>query len=234
MSIRFLRYLAVAAACVVVFPTGARAEPIALLDQTATGISQQAFVCCGFQWAQTFTGGLKGRLTGVEVYLGDAAGGFSGEGPLRFDVRRVDGDEPSDDSADVLASGALETAAFTSEGFYALNLATAWIAVRPGDRFAIVLSNAGPDFPAPWTWRFSDRGESPYPQGQMFFRLNPAAAWSVRGFAGQDFAFRTFVSPAAVPEPASLVLAASGLLLMLAVAKGRFHRPMPTRVSNGR
>lgn len=201
----------------------AYAAPV--LDQSSTAISERAFLCCSFEWGQTFTAGMTGALVRVDVYLGDVFGGFSAVGPLAYDVRRVVSGAPSAASGDVLVRGTLARSTFTAEGFYTLDIGAAQIPVRIGDQFAIVLSSTDPDSVAPWTWRGSSAFASTYAGGARFFRINETAAW-VQSL-DSDLAFRTFVDPAApVPTLAEWAMGALVLLLVMAGVVAMRRRPV--------
>ena len=211
MSSHLLRRLTFAAGTLCALtPSAAHADPV--LDQVSTPIEYQAFACCGSEWGQTFTAGLAGTLATVQVYLGAGYGGFSGVGPLTYDVRRTVTGAPSSESRDVLRTGALSPSVFRGEGFYTLDFDPMPLSL--GDQLEIVLSNMDPDSSSPWTWRFSGPSASTYDRGAMFMRAGTAAEWSSQVFEGRDFAFRTFVEPdaAPVPEPASWMTLAAGLL----------------------
>jgi hypothetical protein len=211
-----LRVAATLVVSIMAVPAGGRAyaEPISVLDQSSTAIGRRAFLCCDWQWAQTFTSGVSGTLTRVDLYLGDPFGAQPTGAPLAFDVRHVRAGTPGTEG-DVIATRVLDTSAFVGEGFYQFDVQAARLSVTAGERLAIVLTSSGPDSVAPWTWRGSDTGEPAYAGGAMFFRLTRDEVWS-SPLPDLDLAFRTFVRPgttAATPEPGTFILVGLGVAL---------------------
>jgi hypothetical protein len=189
----------------------AHAAPV--LDQSSSPLNRRAFLCCSFEFGQTFTAGITGALVRVDVYLGDLFGSLRVDaGPLAYDVRRVVSGAPSAASGDVLVRGTLVRSTFTTDGFYTLDLGAAQIPVRVGDQFAIVLTSADPNAVGPWTWRGGEMF-STYAGGTSFFRINQSAAWAASP-VDTDMAFRTFVDPA-VPVPTLPEWGTCGLALLL-------------------
>jgi hypothetical protein len=189
----------------------AYADPISVLDQSATAIGRRAFLCCDWQWAQTFTAGVSGTLSRVDLYLGDPFGAEPAGGPLAFDVRPVRAGTPGSER-DVIARRVLDTSAFVGEGFYQFDVQAARLSVTAGQRLAIVLTSRALDA-APWTWRGSEGGQPAYAGGASFFRLARDNVWS-SPLPDVDLAFRTFVRPGAMaptPEPGTFILVGLGV-----------------------
>jgi len=192
----------------------AYADPISILDQSSASIGRRAFVCCEWEWAQTFTSGISGTLTHVDLYLGDPFGALPTGASLAFDVRHVRAGTPGAEG-DVIARRVLETSAFVAEGFYQFDVQAAHLSVTAGESLAIVLTSSGPDSVTPWTWRGADTGEPAYAGGAMFFRVTRDEVWSL-ALPGLDLAFRTFVRPGATaptPEPGTFMLVGVGAAL---------------------
>jgi len=189
----------------------AYADPISVLDQSATAIERRAFLCCDWEWAQTFTAGVSGTLTRIDVYLGDPFGAEPAGGPVAFDVRHARAGTPGSER-DVIARRVLDTSAFVGEGFYQFDVQAARLSVTAGQSLAIVLTSRALDA-APWTWRGSEAGEPAYAGGAQFFRLTRDDAWS-SPIPDVDLAFRTFVRPGAAaptPEPGTFILVGLGV-----------------------
>jgi hypothetical protein len=160
--------------------------------------------------AQTFTVGIAGLLSSVEV----AAYATPGEtDPVTLSIFATSGGLPTGAalystvfSPAILPSDALVFAPATV--FTAFNVASAGISVNVGQVLALSLSSSGTGAP-PWTlWRMQGESATTYTGGSAFLSSNQGASWA---FNGEDAAFRTFVDTAAVPEPMSLLLLGSGL-----------------------
>ncbi len=159
--------------------------------------------------AQTFTVGLAGDLSAIDVHI--AADLFSG--PLLFDIRSVVGGVPQEADAPVLVSGTVAAAdiiAANGSGvrdFFRIDFSGSAIPVLPGEMYAIVLRTSSP-FLLSWTG-----AEEGYGGGSGFFRSsNQQPTW---GGSFGDLGFKTFVEVSVVPEPSSLALAGIGTLALL-------------------
>jgi hypothetical protein len=167
--------------------------------------------------AQTFTVGLRGRLSAIELDLAcclDRDGIISFPADLMIEIRttRPDG-APSEH---VLAATAVN-ARDLSPGFFTFEripLASYGIDVLPGDVLAIVLSSTAPGLGLfnPYTWALETSGA--YDRGDGYVRHT--GDWS----PSIDFGFKTYV-----PEPATTVL----IGLALAALAGRQARTKQAR-----
>jgi hypothetical protein len=157
--------------------------------------------------AQTFTVGMTGVLTEVDVFI-------QRNGPilsdLYLDVRPVINGVPTENNSAALGSVTLPmpaldgTAAFVPFDFSSLE-----IRISEGDVLAIVLSGY-----ARWYGNFGD----PYPGGESFFLRFPNG-FSLSHDGSVDVGFRTFVEPMPVPEPCTLALISAGILTTICYVK---------------
>jgi len=166
-----LRYL-LATTAVLLF-SAARADAVIVLDQEydPAPFSVAAITAPpGYDYedkAQTFTVGVSGILTRVEVLITFNPVNF---GPLSFDVRKAAGGAPT---SDLPASNILATALIPNLGV-STNPTFAWAAIDglsipviQGDQLAIVLqNNAGGGFAG---WRANVNG---YAAGGLYTRSN--------------------------------------------------------------
>jgi hypothetical protein len=169
--------------------------------------------------AQTFTAGVSGALSRIEVKLQNV-----GSQDLSFDVRPTVGGVPVEDDGAAYAEITLPNSSIPPEvvTWVEFDLNPFNIAVEAGDVLAIVLSAPDPVF-GQYLWRGSFSGPSLYPGGQRFLRggeqVGPTWNGTIFGQEAIDLNFRTFVDP--VPVPAALPLMASGLIALFAMARKR-------------
>jgi hypothetical protein len=178
--------------------------------------------------AQTFTVGLAGTLSRIELPLWRSPGLM---GALKFQLLPVTAGRPDAfalhprvemeiDVATLPESGAIggpPVPAVTS-----FDLSAEDIHVQPGDQWAIYLSrdeaiNASP----PWVTWMIGKPDAGYAGGDFFYRNLPDEGlpdgpdgWE--DWAHMDMMFSTFVL---VPEPSSCALAAFGAIGLLAMRK---------------
>ena len=204
---------------------GSAARASVVIDQSyeTPGISGNTIVAARFESAQTFTVGLTGRLTGVDVNIGRRLG-TDDPVTITLDVRRTVGGVPVEANAgpDVLTSLTLPASAVpVSNGVDTkfVNFDVPDAAVTRGEVLAIVLRTpAGAVFGAPndtpFVWAADDPGG--YASGRAFARGTSAAGetWGNGGgfsLANTDHEFRTLaipLPPALATFPACAVLVA--------------------------
>jgi hypothetical protein len=177
-----------------VTPATGNAAPILDQSQLIVGTTNiNAFGNDGL-FGQTFTVGITGTLTSMDLYVSDAYGTVSAALYSDFTARAL----PAQMSSTAFA--------FTVPGFYTFNFA---LPVTAGETlfFGLKLGfGSGVGLPTTTT--------SLYAGGANAFRSpNPPPGLDVELWPTRDTAFRTFVEPAStpVPEPASLTLLAFGL-----------------------
>ena len=163
-------------------------------------------------WAQSFTAGLSGLLTRVDLHMERNAAVTQ---ELLFDIRTAPGNDVSepDVGPNILLSVAVPASEFsTTAGWTTIDLAAQGLFVSAGDELAIALQSDDPGGVAGVTYQWSDGGNgSGYLPGLKHIRT-ATSNWTAQT-GSNDFLFRTFVDPTAVPEPAS-----SSVLALLAFA----------------
>lgn len=162
-------------------------------------------------FAQTFTAGITGQVTQVNVrafnYFGAATA------PLQLDLYSIGGPYPEALQTN-LASGSISQALVPStSGFVSFDLTAANASLVAGQQYAIVISTTS-GFSYEWEGSASGTyagGSGRTPSGgNLYYTL-----------AGQnfDFGFQTFVNP--VPEPTTVALLGTGLIGLLITARHR-------------
>jgi hypothetical protein len=151
--------------------------------------------------AQTFTVGVSGRLTRVDVKIG----GFGGPTqPISVDVRRTTATRPIENNADVLASAVIPASSVpqspNAARFVTVDLSSTPVTVSAGDVLAIVLWSA--EQIGSYGWQAASTGNPPasplYPRGAQFFRNTNNPTWGNPIIS--DMGFRTFVDTSAQPH----------------------------------
>ncbi len=178
----------------------------ALINKPDPGITDE--------WAQTFTVGITGILTEVQL---EVSGGTGTTKPLNVEIRNTLGGIPTaiDGSRmppDVLANADLGILPDNGPGFFEIvDLTPFGITVTSGDELAISLWSSqvsGPQEAYKWYGVQADT----YPGGDAFNRQSVQdKPWTP---GGGDLNFRTFVDPAppAIPEPTTIALLGIGLV----------------------
>lgn len=179
----------------------------------------------GIDIAQTFTVGIGGLLTSVDLAV--AKTGSDPVQPLNVEIRSTTAGVPNAAIGSVLASASIGPAGIPSIGgtttsgpydfsqyaFVNVNLAGAGLIVAPGTVLALTLRSEA--LPGGYAWALGGA----YAAGQGYFRSNnPGTGVFNIGGASDQF-FRTYVQ---VPEPASAVLILSGMVALLR------RRPRPS------
>ena len=164
------------------------------------------------QHAQTFTVGVGGQLTRLDLYVYRDS---LTTDELEFDLRPVLAGTPSENDGTALASFNIGAASVgtVAGGFITLNLGLYGINISPGEMYSIVLQSEGG-----YTWVGPNEFFTPtYMPGDPFHRrtdIEPLT-WTMSSADGFDQAFTTYVTTAA-PEPSALtLLALAGAALAL-------------------
>lgn len=177
--------------------------------------------------AQTFTVGLGGLFAGVslQIYSDEGVGGS-----LSININTTASGRPTDIT---LASASVENSSLptvydASIPFTFIDLSNAGLLVAAGDVLAIVV-NGSSSMDSAWGITYSDG----YAGGEGLENVYGAGWRAVNTIPGDssvsqfDFNFATYVdarpeSSSSAPEPASIALLGSGLVLVGAALKRRF------------
>jgi hypothetical protein len=174
--------------------------------------------------AQTFTVGVSGYLTRVELLLTHD----TGLGSAMLDVRPTLGGVPVEDGALALAHALLSVTRndrSAPTALVAADLSAFSIPVVRGDVLALVLQ----DPEANW-W---GQTNATYDRGELFIRSPSLGTATFTRPVGNspnelpyDLAFRTWVDPAPIPEQGTLLLVSTGLACV-AVRARRLRKGTP-------
>ncbi len=190
-------------ACFLLVPANGQAAPIE--DQSNLLTNSSFLITDELNHAQTFTVGLAGQLTRIDVGLNPSSG------ILSVDLTDTIAGEPG---STVLASDTFSAGFSTGPGLYSFDFTPFNVMVNVGDVLAFSLAgDPGSAFGV-----FAFDGDA-YPGGLDFNRVNSVGpSWVDFSSSQVDLRFRTWVdpdaSPTAVPLPAALPLLAGGLGLM--------------------
>jgi hypothetical protein len=193
-----------------ILSTPALAVPVVDQENVFT-ISQNSGFAAGAEQAQTFTVGVTGQLTSIDIFLRAeiiANGPVFSTDPLTVRLLPTIGGAPDNNIANALgevivAGGDLPTVhAFHNVDFSAFN-----IDVTAGDVFAWQIVG---NYSAPIRTGDTYAGGTRYCRGTEIACTNPN--WLQ--LSGQDFGFRTYVETDVVeaPEPATLMILGMGLM----------------------
>jgi hypothetical protein len=176
-------------------------------------------------WAQTFTVGISGLLTGFDVWVDRPSAVTM---PLLYDIRKTFAGVPTepDTGSDILASGSVNALSIPvySNGNPRSPLSHVDISSFPvtvGDVLAIVLRSDDPGTGCcgyTYSW-MGDDPASVYIRGNAFIRA-PGGIFDNWTIQDQDQAFRTYVN--AIPEPscATLIVLAVTWISMFGHGRG--------------
>jgi len=156
--------------------------------------------------AQTFTVGLSGTLTQVDVLV-KIETFYGSSATLDWDIRPTSGGAPLESAGSALISGTINTGLpLTSYQFVTLDLLPAGISVTTGDQLAIVLSTSFGSMG--WGGSSGDY----YADGAAFQRPDFVTWNTFQEQEGFDLGFKTFVDSTPIPEPTTMLLLGSGLI----------------------
>jgi hypothetical protein len=176
--------------------------------------------------AQTFTVGLTGFLTRVDIKLHNAASPPPTHDAL-FDLRTTAGGLPTEPNAggNILFSASIPPSAVPNLGLFddnvpwlSVDLGAARFPVTAGEVLAFCLRTDEPGGGFFANYYLAGSNENVYPAGTVYYRnlgtQFPQLTWAevepAFGGPGNDVFFRTWVDP--VPLPPTVVLLGSGLL----------------------
>lgn len=180
----------------------ARAAPV-LDQQQVVGGSSYSVHSAYMATFQTFTVGLDGALTTVELSLSNAAAAIDNQFFLEIWGTTSAG-QP--DSSRIVAHGSRTLSGSSAVGVWTTFTLDAPVDVEASEVYAIALRSTL-EFGG---WRMSDSPAS-YTGGGRW--VQTSSAGSPASYAGfPDFAFKTYVN--AVPEPGTLALGAAGAALI--------------------
>lgn len=167
------------------------------------------FVNSAATYAQLFQAGLSGSVAGVDVRVQNYFGGATA--PLQLDLWTVTGVYPETLNSN-LASASINHALIPStSGFVWFDLSSSGASFTAGQTYAIVLSttsNFSYLWEGPSNGTYASGSGRQVSSGHVYYTL-----------AGQDldFGFKTYVAD--VPEPATVALAAIGIVALMMVAR---------------
>ena len=218
------RYLVLFAFLMLAVPMHAGAAPI--LDQQCCPTTSSGYFFNGDIRVQTFTAGLTGLLTGIDVGLDFVSGSLppfelydgafaAGQNVTTFGAPRA--------TLSLVNTGVSTPPAMPGTYFFA-DLSASGILVTAGQQFSIVMRPPPP--PSLGTWIVGP-GNS-YAGGEFLVIFNLTGQPSPLLLQPAEAVFRTYVDPGVtpppVPEPGTLLLIASGAAGLLARRRSRAAR----------
>jgi hypothetical protein len=167
-------------------------------------------------WGQTFTVGLPGLLTRIDLQLGRNADTSL---PLQVEICRTSGGLPDMSPQALLYSTSIAASAVPvqtwSDSFsVSVDLSSALIQVTPGDQLAVLLTTADGNW---YNWTTHYWPDDIYPAGTAVKLAYPSAPNWIQ-VTGYDSGFQTWVT--AVPESSTLL----PLAFLILAAHHRFRR----------
>lgn len=152
------------------------------------------------EWAQTFTVGMSGVLSQVDLYMRR----FSGDtGPFVMDIRATQADgRPTSAAGQELLTVTVPAAQITNANpadFIPFNLSGFNLNVTQGQKLAIVV-HVGPATGGNVTYWFGGRSDDSYAAGAMYGRVIGNHDWIASG-TGFDLGFKTYVEAAPSQPP---------------------------------
>lgn len=141
---------------------------------------------------QTFTAGITGTLTQVDVYLGRNTQNAPGTAPLRVQIQTLtSGGAPTGTVLGAVSVAASAVPLDPNPGWVSVPISAPSVA---GSRYAIVLST---DDPRTNYGVYDSRQESPlYPGGRLWYFVPSAGGqWETNVALPNDSFFRTYVAP---------------------------------------
>ncbi len=166
--------------------------------------------------AQTFTVGLSGLLSKVDLLIGGTAAK-----PMTLMIRSVNAGVVDANDANALASFSITSPAWGNP-FYPISsfdISSAGLMVTVGQQYALSLSSPSTIFAG---WAGPDT--TPYAGGAAFGRSTSTAAWGNPVGTSGDLLFATYVDPnpvvAAVPEPSTWAM----MILGFGIVGGAMRR----------
>lgn len=201
------------------FLVAPRASAAPILDQTPNSAQPGGggnTGCLGqycYEVAQTFTVGVGGMLSWIDLYLTSYPGS---DARVIAEVRRTAQGAPGTGLDSVLANVTLEKSSLPPDwGWTRLDFTPAHLFAQPGDVLAIVLRGGHYGF------LLSGRIES-YARGEFFDRWSTSGPWTSSSPFDVDLAFRTWMDPdARIPEPVASLLMLAGVVAVVARRRRR-------------
>ncbi len=170
-------------------------------------------------WAQTFTVGIDGRLSRIDIFVSKSAGD---SGPAKFTLRPSTSSGAPDPSRTLFSTfidvETLPDATNASDPLppTTIDVSEINLNVGVGEVYAIALERIAPTG-KPWLLWSTGEPADPYDRGTIFHRPYAENAVWTESFPGLaiDMEFATYVT---IPEPSTLVLLAMGAVGLLAYA----------------
>ena len=186
--------------------TAANAAPILDQSYTVSPVNFGAAVFVQNSRAQTFTAGVSGLLSQVDLQLWRETGTTA---DLTVEVRRTSSGLPLLGAGDLLGTATVTAAQVGVTGFSTAFVSVSFsgvpIAISAGDVLALVLTSTASS-PSNWyLWATAVSGAPGYAGGTGFYRQSGGTF-----VAENDSGFRTYVTES-VPEPTSLLLMGAAL-----------------------